>query len=276
MKIKVLVPIIIIGLVLALTYHFIAIASIDAPHNESSSISCGTCHGQGLLNSPFWGGSGTFDQICTSCHTALSGPYSEIAAPFAKTHSSENTSNKYGTWGWECRNCHDPHYQKQKNYKDSDASNLYLATGTITGCVYNGDGTSTLTYSSITYKTGWDAAKIIDKTEKGGSDKRSAILFPNVSKLGYSYPVTAIDGSTITVKGNATPVYQYISSSTFAIMYGQYIKQQIKACNITTDQGCKKDEDCPVGEQCILIGDVKFFDKTGVGSFADGFLSICV
>lgn len=241
---------VILAFLLAFIYNFIAIAAIDAPHNESNNVYCGSCHGEGLLQS-FWGGSGlysTFDELCLSCHKASSGPYSETNAPLVKTHSSENTSNKYGEWSKECRNCHNPHYQKQKNYKNTDANDLYLATGTITDCVYNGDGTSTLTYSSITYKTGWDASKIIDKTEKGGNDKRSGVFFPNVKKLGYCYPIIGIDevAKTITVKGNATPVYQYISSSTFAIMYGQYIRDYIDG-NL-----------------------VKFFDRRGSNSFADG------
>src|SRR4030042_3975579 len=135
--------IIIIGLMVAVTPRFSA--AIDAPHNASNNISCGSCHGETLLNSPFWGGSGSYDQLCLSCHTAPSGPYSDINAPLVKTHSSLTTSNKYGDWTRECRTCHDPHYQKQKTYKNTESGNLYLATGTITSCVYNGNGTSTLT-----------------------------------------------------------------------------------------------------------------------------------
>lgn len=243
--------VIIIGVVMAVTSE--SIADIDAPHNESNNVSCGSCHGQGLLNSPFWGGSGSYDQICLNCHTASSGPYTETNAPLVKTHSSQNTSDQYGEWSRECRNCHDPHYQKQKIYRNTDAGNLYLATGTITLYVYNGDGTSTLTYSSITYKSGWGASKLLDKTEKGGNDKRSTVLFPNVKKLGYSYPIIAVDtptANTITVKGNVTPVYQYISSSTFAALYGQYIKEVIDVSG--------------------FLKAVKFFDKEGTNLFADG------
>ena len=231
------------GLVIAISY-VIAIAAIDAPHNDSNNVSCGSCHGQGLLNSPFWGGSMTYDQLCLNCHTASSGPYSDTNAPLVKTHSSENTSENHGIWSRECRNCHDPHYQKQKNYKSTDSGNLYLATGTITGCEDNLDGTSTLTYSSITYKSGWDATRVLEKT----SEYRRAVLFPNVGKLGYSYPVIDIDevNEEITVSGDATPVYQYISSSTFAMMYGQDIRNSVEG------------------------GQVKFFDRKGDNSYADG------
>lgn len=243
MKMKLPAAGIIIGFIIGISY-FIALAAIDAPHNESNNVNCGSCHGQGLLQSPFWGGGMTFDELCQNCHKVSSGPYTATNAPLVKTHSSENTSEQYGVWSRECRNCHDPHYQKQKNYKNTDAGNLYLATGTITGCVDNGNGTSTLTYSLINYKIGWDAARLLEKT----SEYRRAILFPNVGKLGYSYPVIGIDegAQEITVSGDATPVYQYVSSSTFAMMYGQYIKGSVEG------------------------GQVKFFDRKGDSSYADG------
>ncbi len=221
---------------------FTAFTAIDAPHNESNNINCGSCHGYEI----FWVGTGSYDELCQQCHKVSSGPYTATNAPLVKTHSSANTSGQYGTWSWECRNCHDPHYQKQKNYQSTVSGNLYLATGIITNCVYNPvSNESTLTYSSISYKTGWDTTRLLEKT----SEYRRTILFPNVGKFGYSYPVVATDiplANTITVSGDATPVYQYISSSTFAVMYGQYIKD-----NINDSQ-------------------VKFLDQTGTNSYADG------
>src|SRR4030042_3495015 len=226
------------------------LSAIDAPHNESNNISCGNCHGQTLMNSPFWTDSEEYDLICLSCHTALYGPYSESSAPFAETHSNQNTSNKYGTWSRQCRNCHNPHYQRQKYYKNTDSSRLYLATGKVTSCSDNGDDTSTLTNELITYKQGWDAEKIMDKTEKGGSDKRTAILFPNMGKLGYNYVISEIDTdtSTITVKGDACMPLS--PPTTFAVIYGQYIKDSIEVDGVNKQ--------------------VKFFDNEGIDSFADG------
>lgn len=187
----------------------------------------------------------SIDHLCLNCHTASSGPFTDTNAPLVQTHSSENTSGQYGNWTKECVNCHDPHYQKQKTFKNTDASELYLASGTIISYVVNsGEGTSTLTYETITYKPGWDAEKITEKTDK----YRRTIMFPNVGKLGYNYPVIGIDEDTkeITVKGDVTLVYQYITTSSFAIMYGQYVKDTID------------------GKQ------VKFFDQEGSGSFSDG------
>src|SRR4030043_1876137 len=173
MRVKASAIIVIIGFIVAIFFSFTAIAVIDAPHNASNNISCGSCHGEALHYSAFWGGSFTpadiddtpYNRICLSCHTVSSpgeGGYPQTKGPLVKTHSSLNTSNKYGDWTRECRTCHAPHYKKQKNYKTTASGNLYLATGTITSCVYNGDGTSTLTYSTITYKSGWDSTKLTE------------------------------------------------------------------------------------------------------------------
>jgi nitrate/TMAO reductase-like tetraheme cytochrome c subunit len=222
--------IIIIGFVIPFAFCSIAIAANDTPHNASNNISCGSCHGEGLLQS-FWGGSGkysTVDELCLSCHKETTGgPYADTNAPFERTHSSQNTSTKYGTWTRECRNCHNPHYQRQKIYKNIDAGNLYLATGKIQSCVYSGKDPlttkdiSTFTYESITYKSGWEwnpptNTKLVAKT----GDYRGTILFPNVGKLGYNYPITAVDpdAKTITVNGELTTecTNGYFSSTTCA------------------------------------------------------------
>ena len=237
MKIKAAAIIATALLITVVTSRFIS--AIDAPHEPHDGTSiCGSCHAEGLLgtiNSPFWGGTYTpaniddtvYNKLCLNCHTASSGPYTETNAPLVKIHSSINTDTRYDTWTRECIDCHDPHYQRQKNYKTTDASNLYLATGVITTFdPYNsGNNTTTLYYSSITYKSGWNSTKLTAKT----GDYRHTILFPNVNKLGYNYPVKAIDegAKTITVSGNAT-TYLY-PPTTFAAMYGQYIKDYIDA-----------------------------------------------
>jgi hypothetical protein len=285
--------IIVTGFVVSFACCFIAIAANDTPHNASNNMSCGSCHGETLLDSPFWGGSWTYDDLCLSCHTEPpGGRYTEKNAPFEKTHSDAG-----GNALAECRDCHNPHYQRQKVYKNTDASNLYLAKGKITSCEYTCPvcpqviGTTTFTFSTITYKSGWEwnpptNTKLAAKT----GDYRGAILFPNIGKLGYNYPITAVGATTITVKGNAAaffcpsqtytcdppfdPSNQFccdnpddssclslqtyscnLSSPTdFAVIYGQYIKDVI---DISPDgSGNNKT--------------VKFLDQVGPKSFADG------
>src|SRR4030042_4913177 len=129
-----LIPcIIIVNFIAVLLFQFTGIAATDAPHNASNNINCGSCHGETLMNSPFWG-TGTYDQLCLSCHRrATGGPYSQTDAPAVTTHSDSTESALA-----ECRNCHNPHYQRQKVYKNTDASNLYPATGKILSCEYSG------------------------------------------------------------------------------------------------------------------------------------------
>jgi hypothetical protein len=246
--------IIIAVFIAAVTFHFVSFAANDTPHNASNNMSCGSCHGEGLLQS-FWGGSGiysTYDELCLSCHTETSGgPYTDKSAPWVMTHSDAG-----GSALAECRDCHNPHYQRQKVYKNTDANNLYLATGKIQSCVYSGKDPdtnkdiSTFTFSTITYKTGtgWNATRLSKKT----GDYRGAILFPNVGKLGYNYPITAVVANTITVNGNLTTECSndYFNSTTFAVMYGQYIKDAIDVGGVNKT--------------------VKVFDQTGANSFADG------
>jgi predicted CXXCH cytochrome family protein len=243
----------IVGLLLFFPPHFAS--AIDTPHNASNNINCGSCHGEEILNSPFWGGSyiplniddTPYNKLCLSCHLAPSGPYSEEYAPLEKTHSSLTTDNSYGDWTRECRNCHDPHYQRQKYYKKYDSNLLYLATGIITSGTYNsGDNTTELVYSTIIYKSGWTAAKLTEKT----GEYRRTILLPNIGSIGYNYPVINMNEgeNKLIVTGNA--ISDLTLPSTFAVMYGQYVKDKINL------DGTNKT--------------VKFFDQSGTNSFADG------
>ncbi len=240
MRAKTLPLIFIIGLAVAFTFHFIAIAAIDAPHephDPNITNICTYCHGETVLTSPFWG-TGTYDQLCLSCHRrSTGGPYSQTDAPPVTTHSDSS-----GSALAECRDCHNPHYQRQKVYKNTDPNNYYLAKGQFTGCSYDSNNnTSTLTYSTITYKAGWEWNPPTNtKLTKKTSDYRRTILFPHINKLGYNYSVITIDTSEkkITVEGNVTAYGE------FAVIYGQYIKDLL---NTKT---------------------VKFFDKIGQNSFA--------
>ena len=140
MRIKKTAPIIITGFIAAIFSSFIAIADNETPHNASKTVSCGNCHGEALtggLISPFWGGSyepaniddTLYNKICLECHTKASGPYTSTEAPLVRTHSSLATDAGYGNWTRECRDCHNPHYQRQSIYGYREASNLYLAKG---------------------------------------------------------------------------------------------------------------------------------------------------
>jgi len=281
MRIKAIAIIgLVIGFIIVISLQFSV--AIDAPHNEGNNVSCQDCHvGPNWPMEPYWFPTFTpntiddtnFNMLCLSlCHFGSSAPYEEGKGPWVKTHSSVSTSNKYGDWTRECRTCHNPHLQKQKNYQGTDAGNLYLATGTITDCEYydpdNYNVTyfdldlinkSILTYSTITYKSGWEwnpplNTKLVAKT----SDYRRTVLFPNVNNLTYDYPITAVDSGAITVKGDACTNLSLPTD--FAVMYGQFVKDSI---DIKADPSVTP-------PPASTYKAVKFFDQTGTNSFADG------
>ncbi|MDH4157684.1 MAG: right-handed parallel beta-helix repeat-containing protein, partial [candidate division Zixibacteria bacterium] len=246
----------VIGCVIILfAYRFIAFAADsanDTPHNQDyDTIYCGGCH----ISSEFTNPS---DTACLSCHKKAFGPYSATEGPLVKTHSSDTTSSQYAPWSRRCVDCHDPHRQKQKDYSEN-----YLATGTIvsTGTYDSENNSTTLTYSIVSYRTGWeDPSKWADKTEKeAGYDKRGAILIPdttNSTTSRYTYLIKSADASTITVIGDATTQIPSILGKSFKVIYGQLIKNQIYAYDPSDGQWKWKP--------------VKFFDRTGTNSFADG------
>jgi len=208
-------------------------AAIDAPHNQCNNITCSSCHDLSLADSPLLAGS-DINNFCTAnCHSALTAPYTDTSAPIAKTHEDKI-----------CTDCHNPHIQGQKFWKNADGSDYFLAEGQIDSYTYNsGPKTTTINYSGGTFHSGWTVATITDKS----SSQRRPILLPNIKKLGWSFPVTAMDATTITVKGNLTPVYTYTGTPTnFAIIMGQLLNQYID----TNDDGTKETE-------------IKFFDHGG-------------
>ena len=247
-------PHLLIAFLLLKALQGVAIAENDAPHNSVNNIYCGSCHAITLLSSPFWGNATdeNYNNLCLlNCHNATSPPYTDTSAPMVKTHSSANTSTRFGTWSRRCIDCHDPHQHQQKFWQSSNAEDLFLASGQITAYSYDsGSNTSTFTYSTLDYKSGWDAASLIPKT----TADRYPLIYPNVRKVGYNFPVIAIDDpdpNTITVKGDVSSVYTYATLPTnFGIIYGQYIRQYIS-----------------VGG---TLKEVKFFDRTGAYSYADG------
>jgi hypothetical protein len=118
-----------------LTSHFIALAATDAPHNESNNINCGSCHGEGLLNSPFWGETMSYDQLCLNCHKASSGRIVKTVmdtimggtegATYGTTQShsthTENDSDDLKGPFIMCCDCHDTNdYPFFKSGTDSD------------------------------------------------------------------------------------------------------------------------------------------------------------
>ena len=210
--------------------------ALDAPHNETNSISCYDCH---------LGGQASVDPntVCLGCHVNdTGGNYGKTSAPLVATHSSAVVGNKYGTWTKQCTDCHYFHFFSQ-HYVWGAAS--YIATGTITSFTDNGDGTSTFGYSGLSVnRSNWsDPATWGQKT----GAERGLILLPNTKDVSFGFEIISADASSIIVKGSTAPFSNKLHvGDSFAIIYGQGINTYIPD----------------------FTKQVKFFDHEGENSFA--------
>ncbi len=210
--------------------------ALDYPHFEINNIGCDSCHfiyGTEPTLLPPWTAhtpqnidDTQHNGLCWSCHN-------DTDAPYVRTHSSLQTDNGYGNWTVECRVCHNPHYQKQKEYGSSG----YLFSGTST---------------SVTATT-------IQKTGAGWTTDvyENLVVMPNISQNKYIYKITGNTGDTLTVQG-PMDLTKVTTGNTFAILYGNLINKTIDLSKITitpAKSGSKT---------------TRFFRTTGSKSFADG------
>jgi predicted CxxxxCH...CXXCH cytochrome family protein len=205
--------------------------TIDAPHNASINMTCSDCHSQ------FAAGAYT-DNVCLSCHTnATGGGYSKNNAPKMNTHSSANTSDRYGNWSAVCISCHSNHTQDQVSVYGPVS---YLVTGTIVSVTDNGDGTTTFGYMNLVEKiTGWaNYAKWSSKStgNSSGGNERGLILFANTANLTVNFEIVSATASTMTVNGSINAAFPgaVTPGNTFALAYGQLINAGIVSAGSIT------------------------------------------
>jgi predicted CxxxxCH...CXXCH cytochrome family protein len=201
----------------------------DYPHNESTAVKCSDCH---TSESPDSANSATFADTCEECHSA-----NNPAATAEKTHSSLNTSGKYGAWSVNCITCHDPHEQQQVS-KYGSSSYLYSSASTS---VVSGSEYSTIT------RTG---------AEWTPNQWQGMLVFANTaSPSPVFYKINDNTADTLTVVG---PLLDIVSGDTFAIVYGALINQTI---SYTKNN---------VMPQKYISSPIKFFGSAGDNSFTDG------
>ncbi|MEW6219311.1 MAG: cytochrome c3 family protein [Thermodesulfobacteriota bacterium] len=202
------------------------------PHNWSTSTACESCHYMVQEAPPAWVSSATpYDTLCLSCHNEVIQPNLTV-----QTHSSANTSSRYGDWAVECRTCHWPHHQRQ--YQVYGAT---VATGVSTGLSASPPdeahpyGTGTLTVADA----GWAEDQFND-----------FILVPNTAHPTYNARILDTTSDTLLVSPAIDLAYTAVGDP-FAIFYGKLIKDQIRTPNS--------------GRQTV-----RFFNTTGPNSYADG------
>ena len=188
-------------------------SAIDYPHTSYGCSECHSMHG-GLIQG---------DNLCLSCHNG-------VTATLAATHSSANSSDRYGTWVMQCVTCHEPHKQDQRIVYGAAS---YVFSGTS-------DPGGITEYSLTMSGAGWEENSFA-----------GMVLFPNITQPSFSYKIVSNTADTITVNGPKTLSMTTTGNSSFAVMYGKLIWGGI----FTPNSGPKA---------------VRFFRATGTNSFADG------
>ncbi len=189
-------------------------ATTDNPHDTSNTVSCSSCHFT-YGSAPSWYTQGTdpgnpdsaypFNRLCWACHTD---------SGFKRTHSNFVI---YGVadWSRECRECHNPHYQRQSRRWGS-SSYLYSNTSTsVTG--------NTITRTGA----GWT-----------DNDWQGMLVIGNTSQPNYNYRILSNNSDTLTVQGTINTSYVK-AGNTFAIVYGKLVKDYINSRDVRffRDQG---------------------------------------
>ncbi len=215
--------------------------ALDVPHNGYDTrfytVSCSRCHYDATASAtPVWMSQPTdtdhtlINNLCTDCHSI--GKLSTSRYSAVKTHSSANTSDKYGQWSVECRACHNPHIQEQvTNFSAMPEANVAMGTVTAVSSTA-GYATSSLTVNAAL-----------------AGNYANYILVPNLVYPTRMYRILSNTATEITVYGVINKNYAQ-AGRTFAVRYGKLVNDVI----IT-----------PVGEQRV----VRFFNYQGPNSFAD-------
>lgn len=169
--------------------------ALDNPHDYTFPFTCEKCHDMDP-ESGWWDSS---NDVCNSCHKSGGSAIAE------KTHSSENTSTKYGTWDQKCIDCHNPHFQKQlRVYKDPS----YLYTGVSTSLT-----TTTFTQAGA----GWTV------NQWAGS-----VLVPDTTYYNFQYRIESNTVDTIILKNKNIISTKYIQpNKNFSIIYGKMVREAL-------------------------------------------------
>jgi predicted CxxxxCH...CXXCH cytochrome family protein len=236
-----------VRIMLALAIILIAapVNALDYPHTGVNNISCSNCH-YVHGNLPDWAthvpqniDDTQYNNLCWSCHN-------DVEAPYMKTHSSLTTSDKYGDadndgepgWSIECKDCHDPHQQRQFRTYGSES---YLYSGTSTAITSN-----TITSAGA----GWTP-----------DEYAGLVVVPNVNEVFYNYQIVSNTEDTLTIKGTID-LSKVSVGDTFAIVYGKLIDETIPTPN-SGDKAVRFFR--PTGSKSFADGDTTY----------DGICEVC-
>jgi cytochrome c5 len=186
-------------------------AAIQAPHDYSSSmtVTCMTCHEDPLLPfQPQVGDNTAQNNSCLGCHHEGNDAITDRKYKTVKTHSSTETSGRYGSWMIECRVCHEAHNQMQAVAYPTEG---ILATGILSAAT-----PTLLTTSNI--------------LTAGAYPK--FVVIPNAAYPGLVYRIADNSENTILTTGfmylrGSSGSYLVAPGQTYTVKYGKMIKPTI-------------------------------------------------
>ncbi|MEW6426630.1 MAG: hypothetical protein AB1568_01205 [Thermodesulfobacteriota bacterium] len=218
-----------------------AASFLDAPHDLAHRIDCVDCHAYpfdgwpGLVVPPPSIDATSRNFICLRCH----GSGGDAPTVGLHSHLAMGAASGIVDWTTQCVDCHDPHFQAQKDHFRTSPGALFLVTGTVSQLTAGSDPenpTTNVIYTAATSNPLWPPASWGAKTAAG----RGLIFVADVSAPDSSREVVAADGASITVSGTLDTNRV---GTTFGLLYGQFVRQAIA-----------------VGDE---VRPVKFFDPHG-------------
>jgi len=232
---------------------------IDAPHNESNGVGCGSCHTYSLwwqyspaVSSASPGYAVISDAVCNKCHGPSGSEFRKVSHSSASMGDAHNVD--LGTWSTKCVDCHNPHLQAQLDWLPANPTfgdgsmggGLYLVEGTVSGISDNGNGTTDITFTNAAAKSPWEDPLRWNK--KSGNVDRGLILSLRYKVgnevFGQTYEIVDATASvavsnaspgvgegTITIQTGNAPVPTEYNNTNFGIIYGQLINSTINTPN---------------------------------------------
>ncbi len=204
--------------------------ALDYPHTWINNIGCDSCHyvyADEPSHLPTWTShepqdidDSPYNVLCWSCHN-------NYEAPYVKTHSSLQIDDSYGNWSNECRVCHHPHVQRQRLKYESES---YLYSGVLPVIQINqpGPGKSQLVKAGA----GWSE-----------NEYQGLILIPNDSfnRAKHGYKILSNSSDTLVIQGVIDMSYVDPATDTFAIIYGNLVRDEVNLERIMLYIGASTD-----------------------------------
>jgi predicted CxxxxCH...CXXCH cytochrome family protein len=197
-----------------------AVYALDPPHDTLSN--CDSCHSAAGLNRTAGGNLDNTPQnlICDECHN----PDSDVPKVTHSATETKTSGKPYvwnSTWTYECRVCHNPHYQKQTRMHPDimDNGGAWVHNGTIAQLIENSPGSGVWNIVTVDGDPGWFTSPYPQLVD--------FILQPDTNEPFYYRIVNNSNNSLTLSRGVET---MFISEGDeWGVAYGKMMKTEINS-----------------------------------------------